>query len=88
MRSHSEYREGSNLIGMIEEDLVAERIAIQSYSEITRWLGEDDSVTRRLIEKIMRIHEEHADALTNMLAKVACEITRHHRNSGHFSGTP
>ena len=42
-RSHSEYQEGSNLIEMIKEDLVAERIAIQSYSEIARWLGEDDS---------------------------------------------
>jgi bacterioferritin len=70
-RSHSEYREGSNLIEMIKEDLVAERIAIQSYSEIVRWLGEDDSTTRRLIEEILKMEEEHADDLANMLAKAA-----------------
>ena len=70
-RSHSEYQEGSNLIEMIKEDLVAERIAIQSYSEIVRWLGEDDSTTRRLIEEILKMEEEHADDLANMLAKAA-----------------
>ena len=70
-RSHSEYQEGSNLIEMIKEDLVAERIAIQSYSEIGRWLGENDSTTRRLIEEILKVEEEHADDLANMLTKVA-----------------
>jgi len=70
-RSHSEYQEGSNLIEMIKEDLVAERIAVQSYSEMVRWLGEDDSTTRRLIEEILKMEEEHADDLANMLAKAA-----------------
>ncbi|MGH7914125.1 MAG: ferritin-like domain-containing protein, partial [Candidatus Binataceae bacterium] len=70
-RSHSEYQEGSNLIDMIKEDLVAERIAVQSYSEIARWLGEDDSTTRRLMENILKMEEEHADDLANMLTKVA-----------------
>ena len=70
-RSHSEYQEGSNLIEMIKEDLVAERIAIESYAEIARWLGEDDSTTRRLIEEILKMEEEHADDLANMLTKVA-----------------
>ena len=70
-RSHSEYQEGSNLIEMIKEDLVAERIAIQSYSEIALWLGQDDSTTRRLIEEILKMEEEHADDLANMLTKVA-----------------
>jgi bacterioferritin len=53
-RSHSEYQEGSNLIEMIKEDLIAERIAVESYTEIARWLGDDDSTTRRLIEAILQ----------------------------------
>jgi len=68
-RSHSEYQEGSSLIEMIKEDLVAERIAIESYAEIARWLGDDDSTTRRLIEGILKMEEEHADDLANMLTK-------------------
>ena len=68
-RSHSEYQEGSSLIEMIKEDLIAERIAVESYSEIARWLGEDDSTTRRLIEAILKIEEEHADDLANLLTK-------------------
>jgi bacterioferritin len=70
-RSHSEYQEGSNLIEMIKEDLVAERIAVQSYSEIARWLGENDPTTRRLIEEILKMEEEHADDLANMLTQAA-----------------
>ncbi|HVA83747.1 MAG TPA: ferritin-like domain-containing protein [Candidatus Binataceae bacterium] len=70
-RSHSEYQEGSSLVEMIKEDLVAERIAIQSYSEIVRWLGEDDPTTRRLIEEILKMEEEHADDLANMLTKAS-----------------
>ena len=70
-RSHSEYQEGSNLVDMIKEDLIAERIAVESYSEIARWLGEDDSTTRRLIEAILKIEEEHADDLANLLTKAA-----------------
>ena len=70
-RSHSEYQEGSNLIEMIKEDLVAERIAVESYSEIARWLGDNDSTTRRLIEEILKMEEEHADDLANLLTKAA-----------------
>jgi len=69
--SHSQYQEGSSLIEMIKEDLVAERIAVQSYSDIARWLGEDDPTTRRLIVEILKSEEEHAEELANMLAKVA-----------------
>ena len=67
-RSHSEYVEGGSLVEMIREDLVAERIAIESYSEIIRWLENDDPTTRRLIEGILQKEEEHADDLANMLA--------------------
>ncbi|HWN98550.1 MAG TPA: ferritin-like domain-containing protein [Blastocatellia bacterium] len=66
-RSHSEYVEGGSLVEMIREDLVAERIAIESYSEIVRWLGNDDPTTRVLIEEILAKEEEHADDLSNML---------------------
>jgi len=67
-RSHSEYREGYDLESMIREDLVAERIAIDTYTSIIRWLGDDDPTTRRLLEDILKVEEEHADDLSNLLA--------------------
>ncbi|HYE97365.1 MAG TPA: ferritin-like domain-containing protein, partial [Planctomycetota bacterium] len=66
-RSHSEYVEGSSLADMIREDLVAERIAIESYSEIVRFLGEDDPTTRGLMERILATEEEHADDMADLL---------------------
>lgn len=69
-RSHSEYVEGSDLQSMIRENLVAERIAIESYSEIIRWLGNDDPTTRKLIEDILKVEEEHADDMANLLARI------------------
>lgn len=70
-RSHAEYAEGDTLVEMIEEDLVAERIAIESYSEIIRWLGSDDPTSRRMLEGILAMEEEHAEDLANMLATLA-----------------
>jgi bacterioferritin len=67
-RSHAEYVEGTTLVDMIKEDLVAERIAIESYSEIIRWLGDKDSTTRRMMEDILAVEEEHADDLLSLLA--------------------
>lgn len=67
-RSHSEYVEGNTLVEMIREDLVAERIAIESYSEIIRWLANDDPTTRSLIEEILKKEEEHANDLSTLLA--------------------
>ncbi len=67
-RSHSEYVEGTSLIDMIREDLVAERVAIDSYAEMIRYLGNDDPTTRRMLEGILAMEEEHADDLSNMLA--------------------
>jgi bacterioferritin len=67
-RSHSEYVEGRNLIEMIKEDLVAERIAIESYGEIVRFLGDDDITSRRLMESILAVEEEHANDLSDLLA--------------------
>lgn len=68
-RSHTEYRtfEDSDLVGMLKENLVAERIVIQSYQEIIRWLGDGDPTTRRLLERILGEEEEHADDLSGLL---------------------
>jgi len=55
---------------MVKEDLVAERIAVESYSDIVRWLGNDDATTRRMMEEILKVEEEHADELANLLTKV------------------
>lgn len=66
-RSHSEYVEGASLLDMIKEDLVAERVAIESYSEMIRYLGNDDPTTRRMLEGILAMEEEHADDLVSLL---------------------
>ena len=66
-RSHSEYVEGTTLLDMIREDLVAERVAIESYAEIVRYLGNDDPTSRRLMEQILAKEEEHAEDLKTLL---------------------
>jgi bacterioferritin len=66
-RSHSEYVEGENLVDMIQENLVAERIAIDTYGEIIRYLGNDDPTTRRMMETILASEEEHAEDLSSLL---------------------
>jgi len=66
-RSHAEYVEGTTLIEMIQEDLVAERIAIDSYREMITYFGTDDPTSRRLMEEILAVEEEHADDLVNLL---------------------
>jgi bacterioferritin len=68
-RSHSEYAPGKDLTDMIEEDLVAERIAIDSYGEMIRYVGDSDPTTRRMLETILAMEEEHADDLANLLAE-------------------
>lgn len=70
-RSHSEYIEGDDLVDMIKEDLVAERIAIESYSEMIRYLAGGDPTTRRMLEGILAMEEEHAEDLATMLAELA-----------------
>jgi len=66
-RSHAEYVEGETLTDMIKEDLVAERIAIDSYRDIIIYLGNDDPTSRRLMETILAVEEEHADDLVSLL---------------------
>jgi len=66
-RSHSEYVEGDTLTEMIREDLIAERIAIESYSEIIRYLGDNDPTSRRMMEDILANEEEHAEDMKTLL---------------------
>ena len=66
-RSHAEYVEGDSLEDMIKEDLVAERIAIDSYREMVLYFGDKDPTSRRLMEEILAKEEEHADDLANLL---------------------
>src|SRR3954463_13949498 len=66
-RSHAEYVEGESLQDMIKEDLVAERIAIDSYREMAEYFGTKDITTRRLMEEILAKEEEHADDLATLL---------------------
>lgn len=67
-RSHSEYAEGDSLLSMIREDLIAERIAIDTYAEMARYFGENDPTTRRMIEGILAKEEEHANELADLLS--------------------
>jgi bacterioferritin len=66
-RSASQYATGGNLVGMIRENLVAERIAIEHYQELIRYFGEDDPTTRRMLEWILSVEEEHADDMHDLL---------------------
>jgi len=70
MRSHSEYVEGQTLLDMIKEDLVAERIAVESYSEIIRYFGDKDPTSRRLMEEILAKEEEHAEDMKTLIERV------------------
>jgi bacterioferritin len=66
-RSHAQYAEGDSLLDMIKEDLIAERIAIESYTEIVRWFGDRDPTSRRMMESILAKEEEHADDMATLL---------------------
>lgn len=72
-RSHSEYVKGDDLIGMIEEDLVAERIAIDSYRMMINYIGTGDSTSRRVLEEILEVEEEHAEDLITLLQNIGRE---------------
>jgi bacterioferritin len=66
-RSHAQYAEGGSLVDMIKEDLIAERIAIESYTEMVRWFGDRDPTSRRMMESILAKEEEHADDMATLL---------------------
>ena len=80
-RSHSEYVEGQTLLDMIREDLVAERVAIDSYNEMIRYVGDDDVTTRRMLETILAVEEEHANDLVSFLADMDKDWKTRERSS-------
>jgi bacterioferritin len=78
-RSHAQYVEGDSLLDMVREDLVAERIAIASYQEIVRWLGEGDPTTQTMIKTILAVEEEHANDMLNILEDMGTHAGNGHR---------
>ncbi len=78
-RSHSEYLEGETLLEMIREDLIAERIAVESYSEIIRYLGDNDPTSRRMMEEILAKEEEHAEDMKTLLETIGKEEKQRER---------
>lgn len=74
-RSHSEYVEGDTLVDMIREDLIAERVAIESYTEIVRYFKDNDPTTRRLMESILEKEEEHANDMQDLIDRLEPELT-------------
>lgn len=78
-RSHAEYIVADSLVNMIKEDLIAERIAIDSYRETIQYLGGQDSTTRRLLESILAIEEQHADDLADLLNGLPQAVLKHLR---------
>lgn len=76
-RSHSEYVDAQSLIDMIKENLVAERIAIDSYAEMIRYIGDKDPTSRRVLEQILAVEEEHAEELADLLVGMPGEEPKH-----------
>ena len=72
-RSHTEYVEGGSLSEMVQEDLIAERVAIESYAQIIRFLGNDDPTTRGMLERILADEEKHAEELVSLLSRIGGE---------------
>jgi len=85
-RSHSEYKEGTSLTDMIKEDLIAERIAIESYRDIIQFLGDKDPTSKRLMEEILAKEEEHADDMADLLFAVQPDSAEGARNRGAAAG--
>jgi bacterioferritin len=76
-RSRSEFKLGSTLVEMIKEDLIAERIAIEFYSEIIQWLGDDDLTTRKIMQEILVVEAQHAEDMKSLLGHLSSnEIPR------------
>ena len=69
-RSRSEYKPASTLVEMIREDLIAERIAVEFYSEIIRWLGDSDLTTRKVMQDILAVEAQHAEDMQSLLGRM------------------
>ncbi|WP_394753309.1 bacterioferritin [Crenothrix sp.] len=80
-RSHAEYVEGDSINSMIKENLIAERIAIESYREMVMYLGEHDPTTQRMLKEILTVEEEHADDLSSLLASMGSEHSEQHQRA-------
>lgn len=78
--SHSEYVEGTSLEDMLREDLVAERIAIQTYREMITFFGDKDPTSRRMMEEILAVEEEHADDIADLLFAVEPDNVENQKN--------
>lgn len=78
--SHSEYVEGTSLEDMLREDLVAERIAIQTYREMINFFGDKDPTSRRMMEEILAVEEEHADDIADLLFAVEPDNVENQKN--------
>src|SRR5262249_16819612 len=68
-RSHADYVDCETIEEMVKENLVAERIAIDIYGEMIRYIGNDDPTTRRLLEELLAVEEEHAEDLIDLMAE-------------------
>ncbi|MFI0215880.1 bacterioferritin [Streptomyces lydicus] len=75
-RAHATYDASADLVEMIKEDLVAERVAIAAYTEIAQWLGDGDPTTRRIFEDLLAQEEEHADELRGLLERIPPDAKR------------
>ena len=75
MRSHAEYGNGDSLVEMLRDDLVAERVAIEAYTEAIRFLGDNDPTTKRLLAEILATEERHAEEVASMLANLSQKRT-------------
>lgn len=87
-RSHAEYVEGSSLADMVREDLIAERIAIESYREMIAYFGEKDPSTRRMLEQILAVEEEHAEDMASLLAGMTGPTQKSEKPSDEQAGKP
>jgi len=85
-RSHSQYVEGKDLVDMIREDLVAERIAIDSYREIVQWLADKDPTSRRVLEEVLAKEEEHAEDMSSLLQEMGAANFGTKRSGSRSSG--
>jgi len=86
-RSHAEYVEGEGLLDMIQEDLVAERVAIDSYGEMIRYMGTNDPTSRRMLEGILATEEEHADDLKTLIETIARDAPLMTAGAGAAAGS-
>jgi len=75
-RSHAEYGSGQALADILRDDLIAERVAIESYREMITYVGKNDPTSRRLLESILAVEEEHAEEIASMLSNVGANLSR------------